>query len=93
MGIRIALGAPPGRVRTGVLRWGLSVAGAGTSIGLLIALALDDLIQMLLYGVSPGDPLTVLGVTMVMLCVTVAACALPARRATRVDPLEVLRSE
>ncbi len=93
MGIRMALGAPRGTVRIGVLRWGMGLTLIGTVVGLGGAALLDDLLASLLFGVEPGDLGTTLGVTVSMLLVAGLACWLPAARATRVDPAEVLRQE
>lgn len=93
MGIRIALGATRGRVRGRVLGRGMALAGAGTLLGLGAALALDRLIQSLLFGVEPGDPATMVVVAGLVLGVSSLACYLPARRATRVDPVEVLAAD
>ena len=93
MGIRLALGAPASTVRAGILRWGLTMAGIGTAIGLGLALQFDDAAQALLFGVEPGDGATLVTVVLLMIGVTTAACLLPAIRATRVDPVEALRSD
>jgi len=63
------------------------------TLGLAGALALGGVLRKLLYGVTPTDPATFIGVTVVLLAVAVAACLVPARRALRVDPLGALRSE
>jgi putative ABC transport system permease protein len=93
MGIRIALGATRGWVRGRVLAGGLTLAAGGILLGLGGALALDRLIQSLLFGVRPGDPATLASVAGLVLGVSALACYLPARRATRVDPVEVLAAE
>jgi predicted permease len=93
LGIRIALGAPASTVRAGILRWGLTMASVGTLIGVTVALQLDDAAEALLFGVAPRDLATLAGVAVVMLAVATVACLLPAVRATRVDPVEALRSD
>jgi ABC-type antimicrobial peptide transport system permease subunit len=92
-GIRLALGAPAGGVLRNVLGYGLRLALVGSVVGVGIALALSGLLRRLLYGVSPTDSATILTVTTLLLGVTVLACYVPARRATRVDPLVALRYE
>jgi predicted permease len=93
LGIRVALGAERHEVLSLVMRSGLLLAGVGLAFGLALALALNRLIASLLFGVQPTDTATLVAVTMTMLLVASAACWLPARRATRVDPLEALRYE
>jgi ABC-type antimicrobial peptide transport system permease subunit len=93
IGIRIALGAQPGNVLGLVLRQGIHMATAGAIIGVLGSLALARLLKSELFEISPADPLTLIGVSALMLLVALAACYLPARRATRIDPLEALRQE
>jgi len=93
LGIRIALGASGANVMAHVLRPGIALAAAGVGIGLVASLALTRLIASLLFGVTPVDPLTFGAVSAVLLGVAVAACAVPARRASRVDPLVAMRSE
>ena len=93
LGIRIALGAPLGRVSWGVLREGLLLAGVGAAAGTVAALSLSTVIQGLLYGVAPTDPTTIGAVVLVSMSTAAVACYWPARRATRVDPVEVLRAE
>jgi len=92
-GVRLALGAPVGDVLRDVLRYGLRLALAGSVVGVGCALTLSGLLRSLLYGVSPTDPATMVIVTALLLGVTVLACYVPARRATRVDPLIALRAE
>ena len=93
LGIRIALGASGANVMAHVLRPGIALAAAGVGIGLVASLALTRLIASLLFGVTPVDPVTFGAVAAVLLGVAVAACAVPARRASRVDPLVAMRSE
>ena len=93
LGIRLALGASGVRLRGSVLRWGLVTGLVGTGIGMIAASQVDDFAAALLFGITPGDPLTLVAVAVGMLAVTCAACAVPAWRATRVDPVEVLREE
>ena len=92
-GIRIAIGAESGDVLKLVLGQGLKLAAAGVITGALGALALTRLIRGLLFGVSAFDPLTFAVMAMLLGAVTVTACVIPARRATKVDPLVALRYE
>ncbi len=92
MGIRIALGAPLSRVRRAVVTWGLAMGVLGTALGLGAALLLDGFAEALLFEVQPGDRTTMVSVAVAMLLVTVVASLVPARRATRVDPIEVLKA-
>ncbi len=93
IGIRIAIGGGPGMIAWMVVREGLAVAGAGLAAGVLGALALSRLLESLLYGVKPTDP-RVYGVLLLLLgTVALLALIVPARRATRVDPLITLRAE
>jgi len=93
LGIRIALGAAPAAVRRMVVGQGLGLVAAGLALGLLGAVALTRLMKSLLYEVSPTDPLTYAGVAAVLVAIAALASWLPARRATRVDPVVALRSE
>ena len=92
MGIRLALGASPSEVRRMVLATGLKQAAAGIAIGVAGAASVTRMMTSLLFGVSPGDPLTLATVAALLLAIALLACYLPARRATRVDPLIVLRA-
>jgi putative ABC transport system permease protein len=93
IGIRIALGSPRSAVVRLVIREGMLVAIMGSGLGLITALALTRVLQAQLFGVSPTDPLTFASSAGVLVCVALLACWLPARRATRVDPMVALRSE
>jgi len=93
IGVRLALGARPRDVLNLVVGRGLRLAGLGVAIGLAASLVLTRLMQGVLYGVTPTDPLTFGGVAVTLLAVAAFASWLPARRATRVDPLVALRAE
>jgi ABC-type antimicrobial peptide transport system permease subunit len=93
IGVRIALGAQASSVTRLVVLDGMRVAGAGIAAGTAGALVTTRLASALLYGVSPRDPLTLGAVVLLLLAVTVLANYLPARRASRVDPLLALRQE
>lgn len=93
MGIRLALGAQQSDVLKLVLKQGLGMASIGIAIGLIGALALGQLISSLLYGISPIDPLTFLGVTFIFLLCALLASYSPARKAARTEPTITLRAE
>jgi ABC-type antimicrobial peptide transport system permease subunit len=93
MGLRIALGARPGAVLAMVVRQGLRPALAGVAAGLAAALALTRLLGKLLYGIAPNDVLTFAGAAALLTLVAAAACFLPARRASRADPMSALRCD
>ncbi len=93
IGIRMALGASAGNVRGLVMKAGLRFILLGVGAGIVITLALLRLLSSQIWGVSTYDPLTLLGVMLILATVGVAACYLPSRRATRVDPLVSLRYE
>jgi putative ABC transport system permease protein len=92
IGIRMALGASPENVLAMVLGQGMRLALIGVAVGIGAALGVTRLMQQALFGVQPHDPLIYGGVTAVLLTVAALACWLPARRATRVDPLVALRT-
>ena len=93
IGIRMALGAQVGNVMRLVMRNGLVIAMVGVAIGLAGAFALTRLMRTLLFAVEPTDKATFAGVSICLLLIALAACYLPARRATKVDPLQALRYE
>ena len=93
VGIRMALGATPSQVLRMVINYGLKLALIGVSLGLLAALGATRALSSQLYQVSPYDPSTFVGVALLFGLVALAACYLPARRGTRVDPLVALRYE
>jgi putative ABC transport system permease protein len=92
-GIRQALGAQAGQVKAMVMRQGMKIVAVGLAVGLLTSLALTSLIENLLFGVSAFDTTTFALATAMLAAVAIAACYIPARRATRVDPLAALRHE
>jgi putative ABC transport system permease protein len=93
LGIRLALGAEPEALFRMVVGQGLRPVAAGAILGLAGAVATTTLMQSLLFGVAPVDPLTYGVATVLLAVIAVAACAIPAVRATRVDPLVALRDE
>ncbi|HKO04578.1 MAG TPA: ABC transporter permease [Candidatus Acidoferrales bacterium] len=93
MGIRMALGAQPGDVMRLILGQSARMIFAGTAAGLLAAFATTRLMSRALFGVTATDPLTFVGVTLLLASVALVACYLPARHAIRVDPLVALRHE
>jgi putative ABC transport system permease protein len=92
-GIRLALGEDPAQTRRGVIVRGMGLVGPSILVGLACSLLLTRFLGSLLYQVSPYDPLTLGGIALVLTLVALAACYLPARRATAVDPAITLRSE
>ncbi len=93
IGIRMALGSPTSNVLKMVLSKGLRLIGLGIALGILASVGLTRLVASLLWGVSPRDPVTFVGVVAVLAAVGTAACLVPAHRATQVDPLVALRYE
>jgi ABC-type antimicrobial peptide transport system permease subunit len=93
IGIRIALGAQRGRVISMILRETVGLVGAGLALGGGLAYAASRLIDSRLYGIAPQDPLTLALATGLLLAVALSAAYLPARRASRLDPMTALRQE
>ncbi len=93
IGVRMALGARRQTVLTFVVRQGLKLVLIGIGIGLGAALAATRLVSSLLYGVTATDPMTFVGVSLVLIAVSLIACGLPARRAAGIDPMTALRCE
>ena len=93
LGVRLALGATPGNVLGMVMREGMTFVLVGLSVGLGGALLLGRLMSSLLFAVEPTDPVTFLMVALVLFAVAAAACFVPARRVTSIDPMLALRSE
>jgi predicted permease len=93
LGVRIALGASPARVLGLVMRQGMSFVLAGLAIGIAGALLMGQVMSSLLFAVQPTDPVTYLAVSVVLMAVAAAACFVPARRVTSIDPMMALRSE
>jgi predicted permease len=92
-GVRLALGASPGMILRGVLRQGLLMALSGAIVGVVGALAAGRALAGLFYEVSPADPLTLFGSVLLLALVALAASYVPARRASRIDPVAALKSE
>jgi ABC-type antimicrobial peptide transport system permease subunit len=93
IGVRMALGAQLRDVRTMFLRQGLRLTAAGIAIGIALALVLTRVMSGFLFGVSPADPITYAAVSGVLAAIALVATYLPARRASRVDPMVALRAE
>jgi ABC-type antimicrobial peptide transport system permease subunit len=92
-GIRLAVGAEPASLVRLVLRQGFVLAASGVLLGILGALIATRSMRVLLYDVSPTDPLVFTALPLALLFVAMASCWLPARRATRSDPLDALRAD
>jgi ABC-type antimicrobial peptide transport system permease subunit len=93
IGIRMAMGAEQRNVLRLVISKGIALAAFGVTVGIVVALGVTRYVEVLLYGVRPADPATLICVAALLLAVASAACYVPARRAMRVDPMAALRSE
>ena len=91
--IRMAIGAQRGHVLRLMLKDGVRLASAGIAVGLVIAIALAAGLRTYLFGISPADPLTFAAMVIVVMAITLLTCWIPARRATRVEPVAALRNE
>jgi ABC-type antimicrobial peptide transport system permease subunit len=93
IGVRLALGARPGQIRTLILSHGMQLLLIGSAIGLVSAFALSRALQSVLFEVKGIDPMIYFGVGLLLFGATLLACWIPARRASRVDPMVALRME
>jgi ABC-type antimicrobial peptide transport system permease subunit len=91
IGVRLSLGATAGNVRGMVIRQGLTLAGIGIAVGLAGALGVTQLFASQLMGVSPYDPVSYGLTSLLLITTTAAACYMPARRASRLNPVQALR--
>ena len=93
IGVRMALGAQPRDVIAGIMGQGLALAGIGVAVGIVLALAGTRLLSSMLFGISPTDTVTFVGVATLLVAIAAAASLIPALRASRVDPLIALRDQ
>ena len=93
IGVRLALGAQIADVLMLVLRQGIHIVAIGLILGLVGAYAASRILRSFLYNVDPTDPLTFVGVVSVLVVAAIVACWIPARQATKVDPVQTLRYE
>ncbi|HEX8678696.1 MAG TPA: FtsX-like permease family protein, partial [Chthoniobacterales bacterium] len=93
IGLRMALGAQLSDVQKLILRQGMMLAAIGSAVGLAVAFGGAQLLKSFLYGVSASDPVTFTAIALLLLTIALLACWIPARRASRVDPMIALRAE
>jgi ABC-type antimicrobial peptide transport system permease subunit len=93
IGLRMALGAQVASVRWMILGQGAWLLGTGLALGLLLSFAMSRLLQNMVFGISATDPLTFVGVPLILGIVALVANVIPARRATRLDPAATLRED
>ena len=93
IGIRMAIGAAVGQIRKMILQEGMLPVAIGLVVGLASSFAVNRILQSQLVGVSPYDPVTTAGAPVVLILVAFLACRIPARRATRIEPVIALRYE
>jgi hypothetical protein len=93
IGVRVALGADARSVKQLVIGGGVKLAALGVAIGVIAAFATTRLLSSLLYGVSPADPASFVGIAALVVGIALAASYIPARRAVRIDPMEALRAD
>src|SRR5262249_46039959 len=93
IGVRMALGARPQDIFKLIIGQGVVLGGIGLGIGLIVTLVLSRLISPLLFGISAADPWIYVTISAALMVVTITACYVPARKAARIDPVKVMRSE
>lgn len=93
IGVRVALGAGPLRLLVQIVGQGMRPVAVGIGVGLVGALALSGLLRTLLFGITPGDPVTYASVAVILAAAALGSCALPALSALRVDPVSALQKE
>jgi len=93
LGVRVALGASTGRISRMILGEGLVMSIAGITVGLGASAAATQVLTKLLFGITPGDPVTFVAVSLALVAVALAASYLPARRAAKADPLVAMRGD
>jgi ABC-type antimicrobial peptide transport system permease subunit len=91
IGVRLALGARPGRILAAIVQRGVGVTAVGVAVGLAAALVFSRFLETVLYGVQPLDPVTFAGTAIVLLVSAAAASWLPGRKAARLNPIDILR--